>query len=124
MNERDRTDLWTALAIGAVVGVGAALLLRSGEEETQTQKLLKSFRPVQRGAGRAVKSARKQLSRRAQHLGSVGEELLEDGADALQSLRKDAAKIVAQARRELQDVAVSSLKEARRSARRAKRRLV
>lgn len=123
MNDRDKTDLWTALAVGAVVGIGAALLLRSGEE-TQTERLLKSFRPVQKGATRAVRSARKSIGRGARHVGDRGEDLLHDAADALAELRKDAAKIVAQAREELQAAALASFKEARRSARRAKRRLV
>lgn len=123
MNDRDRTDLWTALAIGAVVGVGAALLLRSGDE-SETERLLKRFTPVQKGAKRAVRSAKRQIGRKARSMGHAGEELLHDATDALGDLRKDAAKIVEQARRELQDVASSSLKEARRTARRARRRLV
>lgn len=123
MNDRDRTDLWTALAVGAVVGIGAALLLRSGEE-TQTERLIKGLRPVQKSAKRAVRSARTSIGRGARQVGERGEDLLHDAVEALSELRSDAAKIVAQAREELQDAARSSLKEARRSARRTRRRLV
>jgi F0F1-type ATP synthase membrane subunit b/b' len=55
--------------------------------------------------------------------GRRGEDLLEQGADALSELRRDAARVVAQARHELEDIAQSSVQQARRTARRARRRL-
>lgn len=121
MNDRDKTDLWTALAVGAVVGIGAALLLRSADEP-QAERLLRTLRPVQQRARRVAKDASKQLGRSSRRIRRGGEELLEQGSDALSDLRKDAAKIVAQARHELEDIAQSSVKQARRTVRRARRR--
>lgn len=121
MNDRDRTDLWTAVAIGAVVGIGAALLLRA-EDEPRVTKMMKGLKPLQKKAGRAVRGARRELARHAADLGDTGEDLLKDGARSLRELRKDAAKIVAEAREELEDMAESGLKQARRTAKRTRRR--
>jgi gas vesicle protein len=121
MNDRDKTDLWTALAVGAVVGIGAALLLRSADEP-QTQKLLRTLRPVQQRARRVAREAGRQLERTTGRISRRGEDLLEQGSDALSELRRDAARIVARARHELEDIAETSVKQARRTARRARRR--
>jgi len=123
MNDRDKTDLWTALAVGAIVGIGAALLLRSSDE-SETHKLLGSLKPAQQRAKRVVTKASRELGERTRGLGQRGEDLLEQGVEALGDLRRDAAKIVAQARQELEDIAQSSVKEARRTARQARRRFV
>jgi gas vesicle protein len=122
MDDRDRTDLWTALAVGAVVGIGAALLLRAGDEP-ETRKLLSALKPVEDRARRGVKRAGRQLGRTTRALGHRGEDLLEQGADTLGDLRRDASRIIAQAREELEDIAHNSLKQAKRTARRARRRL-
>jgi gas vesicle protein len=121
MNDRDKTDLWTALAVGAVVGIGAALLLRSADEPA-AQGLLRTLRPVQQRARRVAKQAGKQLERGTRRISHRGESLLEQGSETLSELRRDAARIVADARHELEDIAESSLKQARRTARRARRR--
>jgi len=121
MNDRDKTDLWTALAVGAVVGVGAALLLRAAEDP-QPEGVLRNLRPVQQRAKRIAESASRRLERSKRGLGRRGDDLLEQGADTLADLRRDAARIVAQARQELEDMAQLSVKQARRMARRARRR--
>jgi gas vesicle protein len=123
MNDRDKTDLWTALAVGAIVGVGAALLLRAADQP-ETDRLLRSLKPVQKRARRAMKSATKQLERGTRDIRGRGEDLLEHGSDALADLRRDAARIVAHARQELESVAHSSVKQAKRTAQRARRRFV
>jgi hypothetical protein len=120
MNDRDKTDLWTALAVGALVGIGAALLLRA-TDEPKPQGLLRGLRPVQKQATRVVKEAGKRFERSRRGISRRGESLLEQGADSLAELRRDAARIVAEARRELEDVAEGSVKQARRTARRARR---
>jgi hypothetical protein len=123
MNDRDKADLWTAVAIGAVVGIGAALLLRA-DDEPRSARLMKNLKPLQKRAGKAVRSARRTLAEQASHLGGAGEDLLHDGSRSLRGLRKDAARIVADARRELEDMAASGMKQARRTAKRTRRRFV
>ncbi|MGE5863510.1 MAG: hypothetical protein ACM32J_00285, partial [Rhizobacter sp.] len=92
MNDRDKADLWTAVAIGAVVGIGAALLLRA-DDEPRSARLMKNLKPLQKRAGKAVRNARRTLAEQASHLGGAGEDLLHDGSRSLRDLRKDAARI-------------------------------
>lgn len=117
MNDKDKTDLWTAFAVGAVVGVGAALLLRAAEEPPS-----RGLRPAQQQARRAVRKASRQVEHGTRALGRRGEDLLDRGSAALAELRREAARIVDQTRRELEDVAQSSVKHARGTVRRARRR--
>jgi gas vesicle protein len=121
MNDRDKTDLWTALAVGAVVGIGAALLLRSADEP-ETKGLLRTLRPIQQRARRVATEASRQIDHSTRSLGRRGEDLIEQGAGALTDLRQDAARIVAQARQELEDIAQNSVKRAKRTARQARSR--
>jgi hypothetical protein len=121
MNDRDKTDLITAVAIGAVVGIGAALLLRA-EDEPRSAQLMKSLKPLQKRTGHALRGARRGLARHAADLGDSGTTLLHEGARSLRGLRRDAARIVADARQELEELATSGMKQARRSTKRTKRR--
>jgi gas vesicle protein len=121
MMERDRTDVWTAVAIGAVVGIGAALLYRARQED-DTHELLKRLRPVQRGAARTAKSVRREVAERASQVGDAGEELLSAGREILDELRKGAREIVSATRDELDRAARQSVADARKAARKAARR--
>jgi gas vesicle protein len=122
MNDRDNTDLWTALAIGAVVGIGAALVARSRQEDNELQSVLRRLRPTRKQAVRMVKNARRAVGRSAQQAGEAGEELLGASRDVLNDLRKGAREIVHSTREELQKVARESITDARKAARRAARR--
>jgi gas vesicle protein len=122
MNDRDNTDLWTALAIGAVVGIGAALVARSRQEDNELQSVLRRLRPARKQAVRIVRNARRAVGRGAQQAGEAGEELLGASRDVLNDLRKGAREIVHSTREELQKVARESITDARKAARRAARR--
>jgi gas vesicle protein len=123
MRDRDNTDLWTALAIGAVVGIGAALLARSRQDETNDlQGMLKRLKPTRKRAARMVKNARRAVSRGAHQAGEAGEDLVHASRDMLTDLRKNAREIVHTTRDELEKVARNSVLDARKAARRAARR--
>ncbi len=126
-NQRDDHEFLTALAIGAVVGIGAALLFRSSGDFDR-EKIIKRMKPLQKKAGKALHSAH----RRARH---TVMEKLSDAADAGKIVRRsggriashlsdDAAKIVREAKREIEASARDSVKEAQRAMRRAAKRLV
>lgn len=124
MNDRDKTDLWTALAVGAVVGIGVGLLLRAGDElEPRSRRLLAAAKPIKKSAQRTLGRAGRDLGRGARRLGEHGEELLAEGTEVLAGLRRDAARVLAETRRELEEMADGSVKRVRRAARRARRRL-
>jgi gas vesicle protein len=118
--DTDSVDLLTAFAIGAMIGVGATLLLRS-EPETPTQRLLKGFAPIAKKARKGVRSAGKtygrsmRLSREAtEKLGSSSKEVIEDFRDQIED-------ILSSARDELGAVARRQVKTAQRALRRVRR---
>src|SRR5688572_33330029 len=99
MKDRDNTDLWTALAIGAVVGIGAALLARSRQDDNDLQHVLKRLKPTRKRAAKLVKNARRSVSRGAHQAGEVGEGVLHASRDMLHDLRENARDIVHTTRR-------------------------
>jgi hypothetical protein len=56
----DKKDYWAAFALGAIVGIGAALLLSSEKGGSATQKLLHDIEPALRRARRDVGRAAKR----------------------------------------------------------------
>src|SRR5262245_43648849 len=60
--ETDSVDLFTAFAIGAMIGVGATLLLRP-DPPTPTEQVLKRFTPLARRARKAARRARRDFGR-------------------------------------------------------------
>lgn len=122
MSDRDPIDIWAAVAIGAVVGIGTALIIRARQED-DTHELLKRLRPVRRGAERAAKAVRKEVAHRAGQAGDAGEELLSAGRDVIDEMRKGARDIVRSTREELEKAARDSVRDARKAARRAARRV-
>lgn len=120
MNERDNTQVWAAVAIGAVVGIGATLLMRA-QQEDEVHAIMKTLRPVKKGAGRAAKTVRREMGRRTKQLGREGRELASVSRDMLDELRDGAREIVSATRDELRRAAIDSVKEARKAARRTRR---
>jgi gas vesicle protein len=118
MRSRDNTDVWAAVAIGAIVGIGAALLVRARQED-ETHELVKRLRPMGRRAGRTASAVRKEVGRRTS---SAGDELAEAGREIMEELRRSARQIVANTRDELERTARDSVVEARKAAQKAARR--
>jgi gas vesicle protein len=119
MSDRDNTDLWTALTIGAVVGIGAALLVRARQSDTDTIMLARRLKPVRK----AARAARDEVGRRTRHVADAGEDLLDAGREILDDLRQGARDIVKATREELQKAARESVADARKAARKARRTL-
>jgi gas vesicle protein len=120
MKDHDHFDVWAAVAIGAVIGIGTALLVRARQED-DTHAMLKRLRPVQQKAQRAAKTVRKEVGRRASQAGDAGGELVDAGLDVLEELREGANEIVRSTRKELRKAARDSFKEARRAAQKARK---
>jgi gas vesicle protein len=122
MSDRDNVDVWTAVAIGAVVGIGTALIVRARQDD-DTHEIIRKLRPVRRRAEKAAKNVRREVGRRASQAGDAGGELLSASRDVLDELRKGAAEIVRDTRDELRRAAKDSVADARKAARRAARRV-
>jgi gas vesicle protein len=120
MSDRDNVDVWTALAIGAVVGIGTALIVRARQED-DTHEIIRKLRPVRRKVERAAKNVRREVGRRAGQAGEAGEDLVSAGREILDELRQGASEIVKDTRDELRQAARDSVREARKAARRVTR---
>lgn len=116
MTDRDTSEVWTAVAVGAIIGIGAALLVRARQED-DTHELIKRLRPVTRQAKQAAKSARKELGRRARQAGDSGEDLLSSSREILDEMQKGAREIILSTRDELRQAAHDSVRDARKAAR-------
>lgn len=116
MTDRDTSEVWTAVAIGAIIGIGAALLVRARQED-DTHEIIKRLRPVTRQAKQTATSARKELGRRARQAGDSGEDLLSSSRDILEGMQKGAREIILSTRDELRQAARDSVRDARRAAR-------
>jgi gas vesicle protein len=134
MKQREDSDFMTALAIGAVVGIGAALLFRASDD-LDREKIIKRLKPLKKRANRALESASRRVSHKMSDARDAGRivgrssrkiasDMGDDAAKILEDAREDAAKIVRQARREMQASARDSVKQAQRAMRRAAKKLV
>jgi len=92
MEDRDSVGLVAAFAVGAILGVGATLLLRPEP-------------PLARRLARRLSASGKRLSRtahRAAHgAGGAGEALTGAGREVLDQLRSELAELVGAAREQL-----------------------
>jgi hypothetical protein len=126
-NPRDDREFFTALAIGAVVGIGAALLFRASDDFDR-EKIMKRIKPMQRKAGKALdragRHARHTLREKLDDASAAGRIVRRSGGRIASNLGDDAAKIVREAKREMEASARDSVKQAQRAMRRAAKRLV
>lgn len=117
MAENDSVDLFTAFAIGAMIGVGATLLLRS-EPETRTERILKGVRPIAHKARKAAKRAGSRYARSVALSRQATRDLGSSTRDVIDDLQKEVEDILASARNELGKTARQQLRSARKAIRR------
>ena len=104
MDEKDRVGLVVAFAVGAILGVGATLLLRP--EPALPGRIARHIR----------KSGRK-LSRGAHRAEEMGGTLASAGREALDQFRGQVAELVSAAREQLAEDVYAQLRGARGEAR-------
>lgn len=112
MGKQDTTDFLTAFAIGAVLGIGATLLLRP-EQESEAERILRQIRPLRKKAAKRMKKVGRSASHRVRDAGAAGEEMVAAGRATLGDLREEAAGIVEAAREEIVRAARDSVRHAR-----------
>lgn len=100
MADRDTTEFLTAFAIGAVLGVGATLLLRP-QPPTGRERVARELRDYRKRAGKGAKRARQGFERGLGAARERGGEVLSGGADVMESIRDEVADLVASAKDEI-----------------------
>jgi gas vesicle protein len=122
MNERDTIDFATAFAVGAIIGVGATLLLRP-EPPSRTERLLKELGPYRKQIDRGAQRVRKSVGKSAATAAHIGEQAWDESRARADDFRSELADVVADARDEFTKVLRAEIKQARKALRKgAKKR--
>lgn len=121
MLQRDAIDFAAAFAVGAVLGVGAALLLRP-EPPTRAERILKDLEPYREKLRKSAHRARKGFREGAGATAEMGEALRGASRELLHDFREEIAEMIAAARNELALPVKDQVSQARRARGRAGRR--
>jgi gas vesicle protein len=115
--ETESVDLFTAFAIGAMIGVGATLLLRP-DTPTRTEQIMRQLRPVGKRMKRAAHRAGRQYGKTIADTRKATREVSSAGKEALEELRDQVEDLLSSARNELSNTARQQLRTARRALKR------
>ncbi|CAN5284687.1 hypothetical protein BH24GEM2_BH24GEM2_15740 [soil metagenome] len=113
---QDTIDFVTAFAVGTVLGVGATLLLTP--ERTRTERIARRLKPATRQMRRSVAQAREAVETGGEAVGDFSGELIATGRELLSEFRAEVAKIVEDARGDLQETIGGASKQIRKGGRR------
>jgi gas vesicle protein len=100
MAREDTNDFLTAFAVGAVLGIGATLLLRGGRPKTAKERLLRELKPYYRkkiGAGQVARGVRRGRAATV----DMADDAIDTGRELLSEFRDEVKRIVEDARDEL-----------------------
>jgi gas vesicle protein len=119
MARQDTTEFLTAFAVGAVLGIGATLLLRP-EPKTAKERLMRELKPyrkrVRKSAGRMARELRKGRAA----TGEIADDAIDAGRELLGEFRDEVRRILSEARDELAEAMVERRGEERRTTERRK----
>lgn len=122
MADRDTVDFVTAFAVGAILGVGATLLLRS-EPPTARERVVKELKPYGKRIRKGARRAWREMGSGAGSAMGAGEDLASAGRAVLSDFRDEIADIVSGARSELSRAMEHQVRDAQRALRKSARRL-
>lgn len=104
MARHEQNDFLAAFGIGAVLGIGAALLLRPGKSNPRKQ-LQKRMKPHVRKLSRSAARTRKAARAAAAEAGTSTDEVIHAGRELLAEFRDEVGRILEEARDELREMA-------------------
>jgi gas vesicle protein len=102
MERQDTNDFLTAFAVGAVLGAGATLLLRS-RPRTAKERLLRELRPHRKKVSRGVGRVTRGLRRTGAAGGEMAEDAIDAGRELLSEFRDEVRRIVSEAVEEVNE---------------------
>lgn len=111
MARQDTNDFLAAFGIGAVLGIGAALLLRPDKPNPRKQ-LQKRLKPHVRKLGKSASRTRKAARVAAVASGTSTDEVIDAGRELLAEFRAEVARILDEARAELRELSQEQAREA------------
>jgi gas vesicle protein len=120
MPRQDSVDFFTAFAVGAVLGIGATLLLQP--KRTPRQRVVKQWKPYRKQMGKSYRQASAAMRTGADATSEMTGELVDAGRELLGEFRKEVGKILSDAREELQQNLEEQSTELAKGVRRTRKR--
>jgi gas vesicle protein len=100
MPRQDSVDFLSAFAVGAVLGIGATLLLQP--KRTPKERIVRQWKPYRKQMGKSYQQAAAAVRGSADATSDMTAELVDVGRELLAEFRKEASKIILEARGELE----------------------
>ena len=122
MKQEDTTEYLSAFVVGALVGVGAALLF-APKPPTRRERLMKELKPYRKQLDKQSARARKGMGKRASAAADWGEEILDASRVVMGDMRDEVADLVAEARAEIANTVADQLDTAQKSLKKSAKRM-
>lgn len=119
MKQEDTTEYLTAFAVGAAVGIGAALLL-TPKPPTRRERIMKEIKPYRKKISKRAGRARKAMQDKSQ---DTGEKVLDVSRAVVDDMREEVAAMVAEARAEIADAVADQLDSAQKHLKKTAKRV-
>lgn len=122
MNRDSTTEYVAAFAIGAIVGVAAALAL-APDPPTRRERVMKELKPYHKKLRKRATKVRKQAGKQVSAAGEWRDELMAASRAVMADLREEVAELVADARTQIADAVDHQLDSAHSGLRRGTKRI-
>lgn len=122
MPRQDTVDFLTAFAVGTVLGIGATLLLQP-EPPRSRDRILKQLKPYRKRLARDYAQARAAMSDSADATSDLSGEVISAGRELIGEFREEVARILSEARDDLQGMVQDQARGVSRQAKRTRRKL-
>ncbi|HUH12325.1 MAG TPA: hypothetical protein VMK65_04415 [Longimicrobiales bacterium] len=117
MADRDTREFLAAFAVGAVLGIGATLLMRP-DAPTARERLTRELKDYGKRAGKTARRARKGMGRGLEDARERGGQAVAGGVDMVDDLRDEVSDIVSSARQEITRAVETQVKDVEKALKR------
>lgn len=120
MPRQDTVDFLTAFAVGAVLGIGATLLLQP--DQSPRARVERQLKPYGKQIRKSYKHVSRGIRQGSDATGELTSEVIGAGRELLGEFRSEVAEILDEARGELREIMTEQAKGLRKSANRGVKR--
>jgi len=121
MPRQDTIDFVTAFAVGAVLGIGTALLLQP--DRSPQERVKQQWKPYRKQMQKSYGETRHAVGEAAHATGDMTTELVSAGRELLTEFRSEAAKILKDTRSDLEELTQDQVKELSKQLKRSRKKL-
>lgn len=122
MQKDETTEYLTTFIIGALIGVGAALIF-APKPPTRRERIMKELKPYRKKLGKQSDRAKKEMEKRASAAAAWGDEMVEATRELMGEIRSEVADMLADARSEISDSVTQQLETAQKSLKKSAKRI-